>query len=202
MDTPHADLDALLAQAAASPLPEGLRTIAAPVPARADAPHMHGIRKVRYTHDAMIDMILQSPWISQNELAAAFGYTAAWVSLVIASDAFQARLAERREEVLDPAIRATIEERFKGLVTQSIEVLGRKLENPNIDTEVALEIMNGAARALGYGAKAATPVQVQTNFVVQVPHKAATAGEWAARVTAPPNAEALLNEVHTDTPST
>lgn len=184
------DLDAMLAEAAAPATP----------PVRAAKPDAHGIRKIRYSHDAMIDAILQNPWISQNDIAAMFGYTAAWVSLVIASDAFQAKLAERKEELIDPAIRATIEERFKGVVIQSLDVLSRKLENPNVDAEVAIRVMEGAAKALGYGAKSAPAVAVQTNFVVQVPTKDATPTAWAARVS-PPNAAAILNEVHTETPS-
>lgn len=183
-------LDALMEQASAPATP----------PVRAEKPDAHGIRKIRYSHDAMIDVILQNPWISQNDIAAMFGYTAAWVSLVIASDAFQAKLAERKEELVDPAIRATIEERFKGVVIQSLDVLSRKLENPNVDAEVAIRVMEGAAKALGYGAKSAAPVSVQTNFVVQVPAKDATPSAWAARVS-PPNAAELLNEVHTETPS-
>ena len=88
------------------------------------------IAKMRYSHDAMVDLIVQNPWISQNELAATFGYTPGWVSQVIASDAFQARLAERKEEVVDPLIRATIEEQFKGLVARSLEILRQKLDRP------------------------------------------------------------------------
>jgi hypothetical protein len=125
----------------------------------------------------MIELIIQNPWISQNELAAHFGYTPGWVSQVIASDAFQEKMALRKSELIDPAIRATVEERFRALVIQSYEVLKRKLEvNPSDD--LALGVMNGAARALGYGARPAATTQVNNSFVVQLPSKSESSEAW------------------------
>lgn len=147
----------------------------APAPAQA-------IDKVRYSHKAMVDMIVANPWISQGELAKNFGYTEGWVSQVIASDAFQAYLALRKEELIDPALRATIEERFKGLVARSIEILMRKLEQaPNlISDDLALKALDIAAKAAGYGAKNAG-VTLNQQFVVQVPAKSASSADWVAQ---------------------
>lgn len=118
-------------------------------------PYQEGraIEKVRYTHDAMIDMLIAQPSISQNELASRFGYTPAWVSLVMSSDAFKARLAARREELIDPAIRLTIEERFHAVVTRSQEVLLAKLSQPaeKVSDNLALRAMELGAKALGLG---------------------------------------------------
>lgn len=137
----------------------------------------NAIQKVRYSHDAMIDQIVANPWVSQGQLAAYFGYTEGWVSQVIAADSFQSRLAERKNELVDPTIRATIEERFKGLVLQSLEVLRRKLESPIVSDELAIKALDVAAKAAGYGAKT-SPV-VNNQFVVQVPTKAGSSQEWA-----------------------
>src|ERR1700688_3901505 len=63
-----------------------------------------GICQVRYTHDDMVDTIIANPVITQNELAARYGYTASWISQVITSDAFQARLHERKDQLTDPTI--------------------------------------------------------------------------------------------------
>lgn len=114
-----------------------------------------GIAKVKYSHDAMIDIIIQNPSVSQGELALAFGYTPGWVSQIIASDAFQARLAERKNELVDPTIRATVEERFKALVIQSLDILRQKLERPahQISDNLALKGLEVASKALGYGAR-------------------------------------------------
>ena len=141
------------------------------------------VAKVRYSHDAMIDLVIQNPGIAQNEIAAAFGYTPSWVSTIFASDAFQARMAMRREEVIVPAVRATIEERFKALVIQSLEVLRRKLEVQPSD-ELALGAATIAAKALGYGARPAA-VQVNQQFVVHVPAKSESSEIWEAEHAAP-----------------
>jgi hypothetical protein len=140
------------------------------------------IQKIRYSHDAMIDMIVANPWISQGELALNFGYTEGWVSQVIASDAFQARLAERKDALVDPYLRATIEERFRGLIARSLEILMRKLEQPakEISDELALKALDIASKAAGYGAKGAS-VNVQANFVVAVPGKAPSTTAWAEK---------------------
>jgi len=113
------------------------------------------IAKVSYTHEGMIDIIVANPMISQGELAAHFGYTPAWICQVIASDAFQSRLALRREEILDPTIKATVEERFKALVIRSLEILQQKLSLPanQIPDNLALRTVELSSRALGYGAK-------------------------------------------------
>jgi hypothetical protein len=142
------------------------------------APPRQAIQKIRYSHDAMIDMIVGNPWISQGELARNFDYTEGWVSQVIASDAFQSRLEERKNELIDPHIRATIEERFKGLVVRSIEILMRKLDQPlgMIDDQTALKALEVASKAAGYGARVG--VQLNQQFVVQVPSKAASSAEW------------------------
>ena len=112
----------------------------------------NGLKQTNYTHDALIDLILANPAIDQRQLAAEFGYSEGWISLIMSSDSFQAALAKRKEEVIDPAVRASLDAQLKGLVHQSIQVLRRKLEaNPSDD--LALTVMTNASRALGYGAK-------------------------------------------------
>lgn len=147
--------DALLAELSSSP-PPARRSGSTPL-ATSLAPTMGKLAKVRYTHDAMIDLIIQNPWISQNEIAATFGYTPGWISNVFASDAFQARLALRRDEIVDPAIKATVEERFRALVLRSLEVLQEKLNKPQVSDQVALRAAELGAKALGIGGNAAPP---------------------------------------------
>lgn len=127
----------------------------------------HGIARVKYTHDAMIDLIITNPAISQNAIAAHFGYTASWVSQIVTSDAFQVRLAERREELVDPTIRATMEERFKGLVARSLDILAEKLNRPahQIPDNLVLRTLEINSRAAGYGANRdpVAPTEVNVN---------------------------------------
>ena len=121
------------------------------VPVRQDV-----IRKLSYTHDALIDMILAHPEFSQGQLAGIFGYTQSWLSQVMASDAFKAKLAERKDALVDPVLRLQIEERFKGLVERSFQVLMEKLSKPSaeIPDQLALRAFEVSSRAAGFGAKA------------------------------------------------
>jgi hypothetical protein len=126
------------------------------------------IAKVRYTHDAMIDLIISDPWISQNQIAAYFGYTVSWVSIIFSSDAFKERLEMRKEELVDPAIRATLEERMKALVTRSLDVLMEKLNKPasGVSDTVALRALELGAKAIGMGGNApATPVTINAGHI-------------------------------------
>lgn len=108
------------------------------------------IAHVNYSHDAMIDLILAQPDISQGKLAEMFGYTSGWISRVIASDAFQARMDERKAQLVDPQIAKQMNERLEGLATQSLEIVSKKLEEAN-SAQYALEALGLSAKALGYG---------------------------------------------------
>lgn len=135
------------------------------------------IARVRYSHDAMIDILIANPAISQNEIAKVFGYTQPWVSRIMCSDAFQARLAERKTELVDPTIRMTLEEKFTSLATQSLDIVMDKLcATKSVD--LAMKAMELSTKALGLGARSAN-VNVQNSFVVALPGKAATAESWA-----------------------
>ncbi|HNC98909.1 MAG TPA: hypothetical protein PKW90_22435 [Myxococcota bacterium] len=126
------------------------------------SPERATLGKIRYTHDAMIDLVIANPWISQNEIAERFGYSVPWVSIVFSSDAFKNRLEERRGEVVDPVIRASLKERFEALVTRSLEVLQAKLSKPSeqVSDALALKTLELGAKALNFGAQAPV-VQVQ-----------------------------------------
>ena len=138
----------------------------------------NAIARVKYSHDAMIDLLIANPAISQNEIAANFGYTVPWVSRIMNSDAFQARLALRKEELLDPVIVASIEEKFRALASKSLDVVLDKLSVTN-SAELGLKALEISAKALGYGARQQN-LNVQTNFVVALPTKAVDAGSWAS----------------------
>lgn len=141
------------------------------------------IATVSYTHDAMIDLILANPKITQNAIAAHFGYTAGWVSRVMGSDAFNARLAERKGELIDPTIVASMEERVRGLAIQSLDVIHRKLDATQ-SPELAVKSLELSVKALGMGARIGQQNNVQNNFVVALPQKAENEKDWAAQAQA------------------
>ena len=121
------------------------------------------IKHLRYTHDAVIDAIIENPSISQNSLAAIFGYTPSWISQVMSSDAFKNRLELRKEELVDPHIRITLNDRFNALVGRSLDVLQEKLMLPNPDPELALRAAALGAKALGLGGNAQAPVHIHNS---------------------------------------
>lgn len=151
------------------------------------------LKKVSYTHDGMIDLIIASPMISQNEIAAHFGYTPGWVSQVFNSDAFKERLAARKEEIIDPVIRTSIEEKLNALADKSVQVLLEKLHQTQ-NMNVAIRALDVTTRALGYGAKQ-NNVQVN-NYIAHVPPRAISVDDWRSNYTpvAAPRVERITVE--------
>ena len=147
---------------------------------------MPEIARVRYTHDAMIDEILMNPSISQNDLGKMFGFSATWISIVINSDAFQERLAERKGQLTDPKVMASINERLDALAKRSLEKLIDRLDNPAAQIKT-LELV--AIAKLGVGDKNTRPAgpQVQNNnlYVVSLPAPAQDAKSWLANKSDP-----------------
>lgn len=106
------------------------------------------IEKVSYSHDKMIDLIIANPRIKQDHLAQYFGYTPAWVSRIMSSDAFRLRMEQRREELVNPIITATLEERFADLALRGAAIMQEKLDQPG-----SLVTFADAAKAVEIGAK-------------------------------------------------
>lgn len=134
------------------------------------------LEKVHYTHDAMIDIVIAKPDVTQRTLAEYFGYSEPWISRIFCSDAFQARLAARRGEVIIPGLLATFEERLKLLATKSIELVMEKLEQKELDLITGEEkstadigtvfkALELSTKSLGYGARQ-TNVAIQNNLTV------------------------------------
>lgn len=147
------------------------------------------ITKIRYSHDACIDMILADPAISQNDLARHFGYSASWISILMNTDAFKERLAQRRAEVTDPILMATIKQRLDVLANAALTKLISRIDG---DQPISNKDLIAAAQ-LGAGSAAARPsTQVtQSLYVVQMPPRAVSSREWleTREITDVPNRE-------------
>lgn len=147
------------------------------LPLEGTASAANAIARVKYTHDAFIDLIIRNPVISQLEIAKEFGYTQPWVSRVMNSDAFLARLAARKADIVDPSIVQTLEEKFRVLASVSLDIVIDKLEKVK-NTDTALKALELSSKALGYGARQQN-LNVQQNFVVAMPSQAASPEDWA-----------------------
>lgn len=98
------------------------------------------IQKTSFSHEAIIDVMLQRPRIQQKELAEQFGYSVGWMCRLVNSDAFQARLHERKAALTDPAIARRINARLQGITVQAIDTIGRKLDATD-SADFALEAL-------------------------------------------------------------
>ena len=139
---------------------------------------MPEVKKVRYTHDAIIDVIIANPAVSQGDLAKEFGFTEAWMSIIVNSDSFKEKLAIRKAELTDPKITASIEMRLEGLAKKSLD---RLLDR--VDSSIPLKPMELVAMAkLGVGNRAdriQAPVTQNNNlYVLQMPAQSKDSSEW------------------------
>lgn len=148
-------------------------------PLQGTASAANAIARVKYSHDAMIDLIIANPALTQGAIASHFGYTQAWVSRVFNSDAFQSRLALRKADIVDPALTLSIDEKLRALADKSLDVVLDKLTLTQ-SPDMALKALELTSKALGYGARQQN-VNLQQNFVVALPPKAESAGEWASQ---------------------
>lgn len=142
------------------------------------------LKKVRYTHDAMIDEIIANPGVSEIALAEKFGFSKPWVNRLICSDAFQSRLALRKEELIDPVLAASAEERMRALEFVSMEIVQEKLELTQ-DPKLAMQVLEMTYKARSYGARIAGSGNLTQNntYVVALPQPIKDAQEWARQVT-------------------
>lgn len=135
------------------------------------------ISKVSYSHRAMVDYIIANPRCTNRDLATHFDYSEAWISRVKNSDAFNEVLADRRKELHDPVIVATIKENLQSVAQRSMESVMSKLNGPH-RLEDALRAMEISTRSLGYGSNTGNNTTINTNFVVALPDVAKTSKEW------------------------
>lgn len=140
----------------------------------------NGIARVRYNHDALIDLMLAHPEFRQGQFAAYFGMTEGWISRVIGSDAFQLRLAQRKEELINPDIKATMEERIQGLALTSLAQIQEKIDAKVVPFDGLVKTLELTTKALGMGARQAN-IQQQNNYVVALPPKVENELDWAAQ---------------------
>ena len=122
------------------------------------------VAKMRYSHTDMIDFILANPGVSQNDLAKRYGYSVGWVSQVMSSDAWQSAMAARRDEVVDPVLVATVDERFRALTNRSLDRLMEKLDAPQVSDQVVLRAVELGAKAMGVGGNAPPPAPPQDHL--------------------------------------
>jgi len=126
-------------------------------------------------HEAIIDAIIAQPQVKAPALAAQFGYSVEGIRVLMRTDAFREKLAERKGEIVDPLLTATVEERLNALADLSIQRLLEKLAASPSD-KLVTDSVELSTRALGYGARQ-QPVAVN-NYIAVVPAVSPSPKAW------------------------
>jgi hypothetical protein len=135
------------------------------------------LERVHNIHEAMIDFMVLNPTVTQNDIAKQFDRSVGWVSILINSDSFQAALSKRRDDLLDPVVVASIEEKMKAMVSTSVDVVLEKLQLSR-NTDLALKSLEIGSKALGFGARGVGGNQTNNQFVIHLPQKSESSEAW------------------------
>lgn len=111
------------------------------------------IARVSDKHEHMLNWMIANPTANRTEMAAQFGVTRAWLSTVIHSDVFQAKLTLKQGRV-ENAVVAGIEDKLLGAAHMAAE---RMMELIPLESELknVSGSMDTALKNLGYGQRSA-----------------------------------------------
>lgn len=156
---------------------------------------------VSHVHEAIMNWMIANPERSQRECADAFGYTQSWLSTMVHSNLFQARLKEKQSELFS-VIAGSIQEKMSAAADIGVQKLAAKLEESE-DAKFILSATSLMLDKLGFGA--ATRVAgagqvnnapVQNNFYMASPADLAAARgkiSLAPPLAAPDDAENVVD---------
>lgn len=130
---------------------------------------MPQLQSLSNKHEVLIEYLLIHPQIKLKEVAAHFQVSQSWLSIIIHSDMFQKKLAERRKETYGEVL-VNISERMTGIAHLALEKLGDQIENEQ-SIGVVLETADMILGKLGYGSKGQVQapigqVNIQNNYAV------------------------------------
>lgn len=117
------------------------------------------IQKLNFNHEEIIRWLLANPGkVDGGRLKAcadAFGYTQAWLSVIIHSDAFQSKWREMSAEA-DALVLGDIPAKMRGAASLAIDGLAAQIETAAADQTVAprdflLKSSEMLLKSLGYG---------------------------------------------------
>lgn len=109
------------------------------------------IKKVNWWHEAIFEWMISNPEASLRQCAEAFKVTQSWLSVIINSDVFKERFADRRDEHFSNVSR-NVAEQVNGLASLSLDVLEERIERErdNIGLSMVKETAEMALKASGY----------------------------------------------------
>ncbi len=122
------------------------------------------IQRVSIKHDAILDYLLVNPAQKLGEVAKKFDVSAPWLSVIIHSDAFQAKLAEKDGICFSTTI-VPLREQLMGVAQVGVEKLGECLENASAvsDKQFIADTTDSILKNLGYSPKSVAPASPSGN---------------------------------------
>ena len=139
-----------------------------------------GPQKLSHRHEDIARWLVENPTEKLSVCAAYFGYTQSWLSCIIHSDAFQAKLRKMQIEA-DAVTVLDVPARLRGVAANALDALGAQVElavkdgNGVMHREFLLNSAELTLKSLGYGSPKTTPapggpaVMIQQNNFGPVP---------------------------------
>lgn len=125
------------------------------------------IQKLNHTHERIMDWLVQNPEKSLRECSQHFNYSQAWLSTVINSDAFRAKLAALHGEV-HARVANDVPARMARIADVVLDRLATVVEHTD-NPDFLLEVGDSILTKMGYGGKSSAPATpVQNNFTINV----------------------------------
>ena len=142
------------------------------------------IQKVSIKHDAILDYLLVNPAEKLGDVAKHFDVSQAWLSVIIHSDAFQAKLTEKNSESFNTIV-LPLREQMLGIGHAVVAKLGEVVENssPTSDKQFIVDTADMVFKNLGYSPKGggAAPGGSTTNNIFVVDKTALAAAREKMR---------------------
>lgn len=121
------------------------------------------LNRLSITHEAIMDWLLTNPGKGQmKKCADHFGFTQAWLSSIVWSDAFQAKLRDKKEFLFGQTV-VSIRDQVNGVAQRALERLGEKIEYTE-DVKVLTDVSDKLLHRLGYAPKVDQNPGVQNNI--------------------------------------
>lgn len=137
--------------------------------------------KLRTWHELLMDFMLLRPDASHEEAAAHFDCHVGTISVVVNTDLFKARLAERRERMskeVETQAREKLSGKIADMADASLDILNKRLKDertklglgavPTLEMHAVQETLGTALKALGFGATPPASLPAQHTNVIFV----------------------------------
>lgn len=122
-------------------------------------------QKLKPWHEMVATAVIARPGVTQKEIAALFGVTPVFISMLMATDMFKAHMRKCLEE-LKTGVMFSTQERLQGLLDITIDEMAQRIVDGKASERLLGDTFGKTLAALGYGQ--AGPAGGQTNIQVVV----------------------------------